>query len=69
MSKKLKCWKKFGKIGEVDICRNFNGKKVTLRKKKDGYSVNTFTNSKKNVKTRKEAIKFAKSYMKKHNKC
>ena len=70
MAKRLKCWKKFGKVGDVDIWKHSDNKKVTLRKiNKNKYSVNTFSDGRFFSDSRKEAFSFAQKFMEEHDTC
>lgn len=68
MAKKLKCWKKTGKDrwkkGKFNVKIVHNQLKQNYSIKRNGYDLN-INDFKKKV----QAERFAKSYMKKHDKC
>jgi len=76
MAKKLKCWKKdvdLKDYAKIWLQKKEKGDVVTNNKHNDGWSFNVFPSRGRTIKkerlTEKQALKFAESYMKKHNVC
>mgnify|MGYP001596985952 CR=1 FL=1 len=74
MSKKLKCWRNIRKSKGISTWKNKEGAMVWVNNTGNGYTVALDIayggkNKYKLFQTKSESLKFAKSFMEKHNKC